>query len=104
MVHFRRCGSETPQGGKGGSGGDGGKLYWRGTILISPIPPIYAVATLSHTAATPPPHAAATQWHPPPAGRHLPWGGGAKRTFFREARKKYPDLPILTSIDVKPLL
>ena len=35
-VFYRRCGSETPQGGKR----DEKKLCWRETILISPIPPI----------------------------------------------------------------
>ena len=41
-----------------GVGGSGRKLYWRGTILISPVP-VYTVTTLSHTAVTPCRHAVA---------------------------------------------
>ena len=106
---YRRCGSKTPQGGKGGGGlGGWGKLYWRGFILISPIP-LYTLWPHCHT---PPPHSD-TPLTPspgrPPAGRHHPWGvggggWGAKGPFFGRRKKKYRDLPILTSFDVKPLL
>ena len=79
---FRRCGSETLQGGgrgEGGSGEEGGDF-----IATPPYSPIYSIYILLYT---PPPTSAAARSS---VGRRLPCVcvGGGKGTVFGRARKK----------------
>ena len=86
----RRCGGETPQGGGVWEGGFIGRALSQ--FSLSP-PYIHCGHTVAHRR--------------PPGGTMCLYVCvcvcvGVKTTFFRKARKKYPELPILTNVDVKP--
>ena len=103
----RRCGRETPQG----VGGSGGMGDCRETLLAGHYPnfphpsPLFTVWPHCHTLPPHRRHTLSPRCGTPAAHREAlsVRGGGGKRTCFREARKKYPELPILTNIDVNPI-